>query len=101
MARLDANASGAVRGIVRVTRTRDIADDHAACWRRLRRGAPLFVRDVDGTTAVERPRPNPHGVTVLVDRVSEVDAQGRPVWATGRAVHQYDPIARLREETKS
>jgi hypothetical protein len=58
----------------------------------------VFVRDDDGTTAVERPKANPHNVTVRVDWVREVDAQGRPVWDRGGVVHEYDPLAALRRD---
>jgi hypothetical protein len=58
----------------------------------------MFVRAEDGTTAVERPRPNPQRVTVRVDLVAEVDADGRPVWGRGGVVHEYDPLAALRRD---
>jgi hypothetical protein len=55
----------------------------------------VFVRGDDGTTAVERPQPNPNRVTVLVDRVTAVDDQGRPVWDRPGVVHEYNPLDRL------
>lgn len=58
-------------------------------------GVRVFVRADDGTTAVERPQPNPHNVTVRVDMVREVDADGRPIWDRGGVVHEYNPLERL------
>jgi len=55
----------------------------------------VFVRGADGTTAVERPRHNPHNVTVRIDLVTDVDAQGRPIYDRGRVIHEYDPLSRL------
>jgi hypothetical protein len=55
----------------------------------------LFVRSDDGTTAVERPRRNPHNVTVRVDWVREVDAGGRPIYDRPSVVSDYDPLSRL------
>jgi hypothetical protein len=63
------------------------------------RAAPESVRLVarrdDGVTQMMKPQPNPNRVTVLVDRVTEVDGCGRPVWPKGGAVHEYDPLKAL------
>jgi hypothetical protein len=58
-------------------------------------GLRLSVRGYDGITSIERPRTNPLHVTVVVDRVREVDALGRPVWDRPGAVHEYNPLDAL------
>jgi hypothetical protein len=42
-----------------------------------------------------RPQPNPQHVTVKVDDVREVDANGRPVWPKAGAIHEYNPLDRI------
>jgi hypothetical protein len=54
----------------------------------------VAARGSDGTSRIEGPRPNSL-VTVCVDYVREVDANGRPVWPQTGAVHEYDPFSRL------
>ncbi len=45
-----------------------------------------------------KPQGNPHRVTVMVDWVREVDADGRPVWDRTGAVHEYNPLDALRRD---
>jgi len=40
----------------------------------------VTVTDTEGVTFIERPKPNPNHVKVLVNCVREVDGYGRPVW---------------------
>ena len=64
------------------------------------RAAPESVRVVarreDGVSMLMKPQRNSNCVEVLVDRVMEVDAYGRPVWPKGGAVQQptFRPSAR-------
>jgi hypothetical protein len=55
----------------------------------------VSARGADGIAVIEGPKGNLNHVTVRVDLVSEVDAQGRPVWPTAGAVHQYNPLDAL------
>jgi hypothetical protein len=55
-------------------------------------GVRISARDGDGVTVFEKPQLNAR-VTVMVEHVQEVDAQGRPVWPS--VVSEYDPISRL------
>jgi hypothetical protein len=55
----------------------------------------VSARGADGIAVIEGPKGNPNHVTVRVDLVSEVDAEGRPVWPMAAAVHQYDPLDAL------
>jgi hypothetical protein len=50
----------------------------------------ISARGEDGISVIEGARRNPI-VTVRVDQVAEVDAQGRPVWGAARVVHEYNP----------
>jgi hypothetical protein len=54
----------------------------------------VSARGSDGMSRIEGPRRNSI-VTVCVDYVREVDANGRPVWDDPRPVHEYDPYSRL------
>src|SRR5262249_25851256 len=53
------------------------------------------ARGGDGISVIEKPRRNPQNVTVMVDYVREVDANGRPVWDRPGVVSDYDPYSRL------
>ena len=53
----------------------------------------ISARDGDGVTVFEKPQLNYARVTVMVEHVQEVDANGRPVWPS--VVSEYDPISRL------
>jgi hypothetical protein len=53
----------------------------------------ISARDNDGVSVFERPQHNSARVTVMVEHVREVDANGRPVWPS--VVHEYDPLSRL------
>jgi hypothetical protein len=55
-------------------------------------GVFVGVREPDGVTTMERRR-----VTVLVDQVRAVDADGRPVYPAAGAVHVYEPYERLKD----
>jgi hypothetical protein len=55
----------------------------------------VSARSAEDVHVVEGPRRN-EVVHVRVDRVAEVDANGRPVWDQGGAVHEYDPLAALK-----
>lgn len=55
----------------------------------------IAARDTRGVSRVEGPCCNPQHVTVRVDWVSEVDAQGRPIYAERRVVSEYNPLDRL------
>lgn len=48
----------------------------------------------DGVSVFERPRPSAN-VTVMVNEVREVDADGRPIWDRQGAVSDYDPHSKL------
>jgi hypothetical protein len=52
----------------------------------------IVAKASDGTTILERPAPNPHHVTVRVDSVREVDADGRPIYPEQRVVSDYNPL---------
>jgi len=52
----------------------------------------------NGTTVFERPYRSSDIVTVVADRVSEVDAGGRPIWDRGGVVSDYDIFAVLRRD---
>jgi len=54
----------------------------------------VSARGSDGIARVEGPLPNSI-VTVCVDRVREVDADGRPIWETGSVEHVYDPFEKI------
>jgi hypothetical protein len=57
----------------------------------------VTARDADGVSRFEGPLRNPQHVTVRVDLVQEVDANGRPVYHDrGGVVSEYNPIDRLR-----
>jgi hypothetical protein len=58
-------------------------------------GVRVVVVGRDGHSGFEPPKPNPNHVKVLVDRVSEVDAYGRPIWPKF-VEHEYNPLDRLR-----
>jgi hypothetical protein len=55
----------------------------------------IAARSADGRHVVEGARNNPI-VTVRVDRVSAVDAAGRPVWPKTAPVHDYNPFDGLK-----
>jgi|SRR5262249_19385967 len=56
----------------------------------------VSARGADGISIIERPHRNPQNVTVMVDYVREVDANGRPVWdRPGVVLSDYDPYSRL------
>jgi hypothetical protein len=74
-----------------------VSDGFAEKVRHDPRSLRLWVRGQDGAAAVERPKANPQHVTVRVDLVQEVDAAGRPIWDSGGAVSNYDPIKRFEE----
>jgi len=50
----------------------------------------IAARDANGMSVIEGPRPKSI-VTVCVDYVREVDANGRPVWPQAGTVHEYNP----------
>jgi hypothetical protein len=55
----------------------------------------ISARGPDGLSIIERPQRNHVNVTVMVDYVREVDADGKPVWDRPSVVHEYDPLSRL------
>jgi hypothetical protein len=56
-------------------------------------GLFVGVRDSGGVTTFER---DPRHVTVLAQRVLEVDGEGKPVYPTSGATHVYDPLDALK-----
>jgi hypothetical protein len=54
----------------------------------------LHAQRDDGVTVLMRPLQRDH-VKILVDRVAEVDAYGRPIWPKAGAEHEYNPLDRL------
>src|SRR5262245_39015931 len=54
----------------------------------------ISARERDGMAIVEGPERNPNNVTVRVDWVQEVDANGRPIYDTGEVASEYDPLSR-------
>jgi hypothetical protein len=58
----------------------------------------VSARGEDGIAVVEGPRGNPNNVTVRVDLVAEVDAQGLPVWDRCGVVHEYNAFDALRRD---
>jgi hypothetical protein len=58
----------------------------------------VSARGEDGIAVIEGPRGNPTGVIVRIDLVSDVDAQGRPVWPKVGVVHEYNPLGALRRD---
>jgi hypothetical protein len=50
----------------------------------------------DGVVVMARPPVNPLNVTVKIELVREVDAEGRPVWPTAEAKHEYNPLDALK-----
>ena len=57
----------------------------------------VSARDAEGQHRVEGPKDDPR-VTVRVDLVSEVDAEGRPVWGRPGVIHEYNPLDALRRD---
>jgi len=55
----------------------------------------VAAKDARGISIVERPQHTSTLVSVMVDYVREVDANGRPVWDRPGAVHEYDLYTRL------
>jgi hypothetical protein len=55
----------------------------------------VSARGEDGIAVVEGPRPNSNNVTVRIDWIREVDADGRPIYETREAVSEYDPLSGL------
>jgi len=60
----------------------------------------VSARGEDGIALVEGPRGNPAHVTVRIDYVAEVDADGRPVWPKARVVHEYNPMDVLKKDDR-
>ena len=59
----------------------------------------VSARDRDGQHRVEGPQRNAQHVTVRVDLVSAVDAQGRPIYYDrGGPVSDYNPLDALRRD---
>lgn len=58
----------------------------------------VSARRDDGLSVLIKPERNPHHVMVRTDWVSEIDAQGRPVWDRGGVVSDYDIHAVLRRD---
>jgi hypothetical protein len=57
----------------------------------------LSARRNDGVTLFTKPEPNPNCVTVRLDLVRKIDAQGRPVWddELAGAISEYHPFSGL------
>jgi hypothetical protein len=58
-------------------------------------GVRVAVVGSGGPAVFEPPKPNPNHVKVLVNSVTEVDANGRPIWPKAGAEHEYNPLDRL------
>lgn len=54
----------------------------------------ISARDSDGVTVFEKPQSSAR-VTVRVEYVQEVDANGRPVWPSASVASEYDPISKF------
>jgi hypothetical protein len=56
----------------------------------------MVAVEESGVTLIERARANEGNVTLRIDMVSEVDAEGRPIyWDHGGVVHVYNPYETL------
>ena len=55
----------------------------------------VSARSAAGVSVFGGPQHNPANVTVKVEWVREVDAEGRPVWDQPEVVSNYDPFSRL------
>ena len=54
----------------------------------------VSARSADGVSVFGGPQRNPANVTVRVEWVREVDADGRPIWDRSGVVSDYDPLLR-------
>jgi hypothetical protein len=73
-----------------------LSDKHAAVVVGNPESVRVSARRDDGMSVLMKPQGNPHHVTVRVDWVREVDANGRPVWDRFGAVHEYNTLDALR-----
>ena len=58
----------------------------------------VSARREDGVSVLVKPQRNPQHVTVRTDWVSEVDADGRPIWDRPGVVSDYNPLDALRRD---
>ena len=74
-----------------------VSEKIAAAVRANPESVRISARSAEDIHVVEGPR-GQGGVSVRVDWVSEVDANGRPVWPKAEAVHEYNPLDALRRD---